>query len=207
MKTTSADPSFPFIRIHHRRIDTLPTPHPLQKNPNIPRMRGSELEGGRKRLRLPRMNSKPFRSSHYTLKPEGSSVFLYDKTTSEMYCKIIRSKQAGKNERCTTLHFPSRSCSSHLASCSCACVEGGGGDQAYLCLLSSRLHPTQGQGGQSDLLQKRDRSLHPPLALWLPTLFIAKSKRESGMCRVGTLAAIPETKLMVGQRSQKPSVG
>lgn len=30
------------------------------------------------------------------LKPEGSSVFLYDKTTSEMYCKIIRSKQAGE---------------------------------------------------------------------------------------------------------------
>lgn len=170
-------------------------------------MRGSELEGGRKKLRLAQeWIASHFKSSHYVLKPEGSSVFLYDKTTSEMYWKIIRSKQAGKMSD-ALLFISWAGLIRHLASCCCVCGESGGGDQPCLCLLSSRLHPAQGHDGQSYLLQKRGRTLHPPLALWLPTLFISKSKRDSGTCRVGTLAAVPETKLMVGQRSQKPSVG
>lgn len=54
-------------------------------------------EGRRERLRLAQeWITSHLKSSHYVLKPEGSSVFLYDRTTSEMYCKIIRSKQAGK---------------------------------------------------------------------------------------------------------------
>ena len=202
VKAASAALSFPFIGIHYQRIDTLPP----KTNPSKPWRRGSELEGGRKRLRLTQeWIASHFKSSHYVLKSEWSSVFLYDKTTREMYCKIIRSKQAGKMSD-ALLHFLSQSCSSHLASCSCVCGESGGGDQPYLC-LSSWLHPAQEHDGQSYLLQKRDRTLHPPLALWLPALFIPKSKRESHMCRVGTLAAVPETKLMVGQRRQKPSVG
>lgn len=66
--------------------------------------------------------------------------------------------------------------------------------------------PAQRHDGQSYLLQKRDRALHPPLALWLPTLFISKSKRESGICGERTLAAVSQTELMVGRRSQSPSV-
>lgn len=91
VKASSAAPSFPFVRIHYRRIDT-PLPPP-----NKPRMTVNLKEGRRERLRLAQeWITSHLKSSHYVLKPEGSSVFLYDRTTSEMYCKIIRSKQAGK---------------------------------------------------------------------------------------------------------------
>lgn len=95
VKACSAAPSFPFVRIHYRRIDT---PLPPPKKPTNPEWETVNLrEGRRKRLRLAQeWITSHLKSSHYVLKPEGSSVFLCDRTTSEMYCKIIRSKQAGK---------------------------------------------------------------------------------------------------------------
>lgn len=79
-------------------------PSPPKKTSKKTGVRGSELEGGRRRLRLVQeWIANHLKSSHNVLKPEGSSIFLYDRTTSEMYCKIIRSKQAGKMS--DVLHF------------------------------------------------------------------------------------------------------
>lgn len=70
---------------------------PQKKTPTNLEWEAVGFEAGSKRLRLAReWIASHLKSSHYVQKPEGSSVFLYDKTTSEMYCKIIRSKQAGK---------------------------------------------------------------------------------------------------------------